>query len=425
MTDLDRYLRAAERPNTQRSYASAIRDFEETWGGFLPASVDAISRYLAERASTYSASTLKHRLAALSHWHQTHGFSDPTKSPRIHQLLKGIRTVHPADEKRAKPLALEVLQRVSDWLERAIEAASGQGKHGDALRHRRDRAWLLLGFWRGFRAAELANLEIRFIEITEGEGLICYLPHSKGDRSAAGRRFACPALSRLCPVKAVSEWLQAANLSDGYLFRKIDRWGHLHQEPLAPGSIIPMMRRLLTHAGVADAEDFSSHSLRRGFAQWTRDSGWDMRMLMSYVGWRDIKSAMRYLDGAEADLKAQFEQGLTPAPAAHQPLATLPAVVPPAATTIHVVFTLSAYSGKVRDQERAQRDIEQTCLARYAASPLTGAAPGFCLQLPTVQHDLIEETVYALLDECHQIADAHECYLDIRCHDPATGEHWD
>ena len=42
---LDRYLEAATRENTRRSYASALRHFEVEWGGHLPATSDrAVSR---------------------------------------------------------------------------------------------------------------------------------------------------------------------------------------------------------------------------------------------------------------------------------------------------------------------------------------------------------------------------------------------
>jgi hypothetical protein len=63
------YLKAAERKNTQISYASAVRHFEEEWKGLLPASSDAIARYLAQYAPTLSGNTLRQRLAALSRWH--------------------------------------------------------------------------------------------------------------------------------------------------------------------------------------------------------------------------------------------------------------------------------------------------------------------------------------------------------------------
>lgn len=258
MSRVDHYLDAAERANTRRSYGSAIRHFEVEWGGLLPASIDAIARYLADHAATLTINTLKHRLAALSRWHQDHGFPDPTKAAKIRQLLKGIRTLHPASEKRAKPLELELMQRVCDWLAEAATSAKACGNQGDKLCHTRNRALLLLGFWRGFRSDELVNLSIEFIEIDSGEGMTLFIPRSKTDRQLAGRRFACPALSRLCPVEAVETWLALSGLSHGPLFRKIDRWGHLSASGLAPSSIIPLMRQLL-----ADAGEFSSHSLRR------------------------------------------------------------------------------------------------------------------------------------------------------------------
>lgn len=52
MNSVDDYLKAAERKNTLLSYASAIRHFEEDWKGLLPASSEAIARYLADYAST-------------------------------------------------------------------------------------------------------------------------------------------------------------------------------------------------------------------------------------------------------------------------------------------------------------------------------------------------------------------------------------
>ncbi|MFD1690927.1 hypothetical protein ACFSHR_03265 [Azotobacter chroococcum] len=36
--------------------------------------------------------------------------------------------------------------------------------------------------------------------------------------------------------------------------------------------------------------------MRRGFATWAAANGWDLKSLMGYVGWKDMKSAMRYID---------------------------------------------------------------------------------------------------------------------------------
>lgn len=426
MKPVDRYLDASECANTRRSYASAIRHFEVEWRGLLPATIDSIAWYLAEHAESLSLNTLKHRLAALSRWHQEHGFPDPTKAAKIRQVLKGIRALHPAQEKRAKPLELEILEQTSDWLVQAMAAAVVRGDAGSALRHTRDRALVLLGFWRGFRSDELANLCIEFIEIKPGEGMTCYLPRSKGDRQLEGRRFSCPALSRLCPVEAVEDWLALSKLKDGPLFRKIDRWGHLSASGLLPGSIIPMLRQFLAQAGIADAEAFSSHSLRRGFAQWAGSSGWDIRELMTYVGWRDIKAAMRYLDGVDVGLKARFEQGLERAlPEVATPVPQLPSVPEVALTNIEVSIQLSSFNGSRRGAANALRDMLGSCLSRFQAQQVGSDGHLYRISVPTPSADVLDDHLYALLDELHRIADARECFLEAVCRDPASGKHWD
>jgi len=124
-----------------------------------------------------------------------------------------------------------------------------------------------------------------------------YLPRSKSDRENLGRTYQTPALLRLCPVQAYSEWLSASALVRGPVFRGIDRWGNLSEEGLHPNSVIPLLRQALERSGIA-ADQYTSHSLRRGFATWAHRSGWDLKSLMSYVGWKDMKSAMRYVEAA-------------------------------------------------------------------------------------------------------------------------------
>lgn len=320
MTRLAQYVEAAESDNTRRSYASAIRHFEIEWKGFLPSTADAIARYLADHAATLAINTLHQRLAALSRWHTDQGFPDPTKSALVRQVLKGIRSVHNVQEKRARPLKLAVLQQVDQWLDNAISHAQRSDDQSAALRHTRDRCLMLLGFWRGFRSDELVNLRVENTEVTPGQGMACYLGRSKGDRQRQGRVFRCPALSRLCPVTAFNAWIGLAGLTEGPVFRKIDRWGHVADESLHANSLIPLLRSLFAEAGVESPEEYSSHSMRRGFAGWARTSGWDIKELMEYVGWKDVKSAMRYLDVSDSSLQARFEQGLT---------ALVPATLPP------------------------------------------------------------------------------------------------
>ena len=291
------YIEAATRDNTRRSYRAALRHYEEEWGGLLPATADSVSRYLTDHADKLSVNTLKQRLAALAKWHNEQGFPDPTKAPLVKTILKGIRRLHPAVEKQAKPLQLEQLETVDTWLRHQAENAENDAVI--QLRCIRDRALLLLGFWRGFRSDELCRLRIEHVKLTPGEGLTLFLPSSKGDRDNLGRTFRAPALRALCPVEAVNTWLTLTGRTEGPLFPRIDRWGRLSEVPMNPGSINKWLRELFAKACLPEPEQYSSHSLRRGFAGWANANQWDVKTLMQYVGWRDVQSALRYIDGAD------------------------------------------------------------------------------------------------------------------------------
>ncbi|MDN7445512.1 site-specific integrase [Burkholderia cepacia] len=299
MSSIDRYIEAATRDNTRRSYQSAIRHYEVEWGGFLPATADAVAQYLADHADKLSLNTLRARLAALAQWHQAQGFPDPSKAPHVRKVLKGIAMLHPAIEKQAKPLQLEQLESLNAWLEEQIADAEQRGDRRLHLKHLRDRSLVLLGFWRAFRSDELSRLRVEHVTIERGHGMTLHLPRTKGDRALKGTEFKAPALPRLCPVSAYEAWVAAAELTEGPVYRGINRGGHLRTDGLHAGSFVPLLRGLFGAAGVPAPDSYSSHSLRRGFASWANSSGWDVKSLMAYVGWKDVRSAMRYIDAAD------------------------------------------------------------------------------------------------------------------------------
>lgn len=296
MADIETYLAAATRPNTTRTYAGAVRHFEIEAGQLLPTTGEQVAQYLADYAGQLAVSTLQHRLAALAQWHREHGFADPTKTLVVRKVLRGIRTLHARVERQATPLQLVHLGQVADALEHASHAADRLNDQGSALRHRRDRALVLLGFWRGFRGDELLRLRVENVAIEPGAGMSCFLPQSKGDRENRGRTCKVPALTRWCPVEATADWLTTAQLTSGPLFRPINRWGHVGDTGIHPNSFVPLLRGIFTKAGLPAPAGYSGHSLRRGFAGWAESQGWDLKSLMDYVGWRDVHSAMRYLE---------------------------------------------------------------------------------------------------------------------------------
>ncbi|WDH21372.1 site-specific integrase [Pseudomonas chlororaphis] len=290
MSDPERYRQAARRESTTRRYAQVIEHFEGEWGGLLPATQASVARYLAEHAERFSPSTLRTHLAALACWHQEHGFLDPTKAPMVREVLRGIRALHTRPPRQAEPLQLQEL-------EACIQALAEEGLSSQpALRLRacRDRLLLLLGFWRALRSEELCRLRIEFIQLEPARGLTLFLASSKTDRANQGRQLSVPALTRLCPVQAYEDWLECSGLRDGPLLRNVDRWGRLG-DGLHSYSVSRILRRAFQRSGL-EGEGYSGHSLRRGFATWASANQWSAKALMDYVGWRDVQSAMRYVE---------------------------------------------------------------------------------------------------------------------------------
>lgn len=437
MPAIDRYLEAATRENTRRSYQSAIRHFEVEWGGFLPASADAIARYLADHAQSLSVNTLKARLAALAQWHQTQGFPDPTKTPHVRKVLKGIAALHPASEKRAKPLQLAQLELLMAWLDEQIANPMKMGDARTHITHVRNRALVLLGFWRGFRSDELSRLRIEHITIEPGLGMTLFLPRTKGDRAQLGTTFRAPALSRLCPVAAYEAWIAASGLTEGPVFRNIDRWEHISDEGLHAGSFVPLLRALFRAAGIPAPDSYSSHSLRRGFATWANSNQWDLKMLMEYVGWKDVRSALRYIDAANPFAQHRIESALaaspTPAPPATQAIVMPAQTLPPddaislSATLqmrLNLHLVIERNSKFVRGMSKARRWIEDFCMSRYQMRCINRQRTRYEIIIPFAHGPELEDAIEELLGEIHSTAELCDCMAEAVLHDPRTNTYW-
>ena len=90
----------------------------------------------------------------------------------------------------------------------------------DDLRGRRDRALLLVGFAGALRRSELAAIRFDQLERTD-RGLRLTLPQTKGSQAEAVPVPLPYGDTELCPVHALDRWSEAAELSEGAVFRRI------------------------------------------------------------------------------------------------------------------------------------------------------------------------------------------------------------
>lgn len=336
-------LAAGTRANTQQAYLSDLRHFEQVFGGVLPATPTLIENYLTQFSDKFAPVTLQRRLAALSAFHRDHGHADPTKTPQLKQLMKGIRSSANRPPRQARPLGLALLLiLVAHWDSEIAAAAvmrDPRVARQRALVAIRDKAFYLIGLWDGFRSDELVRLNVEDVQRDDSikglQRLKLYLPYSKGDRSAEGQTHWLVELPMLCPVAAYQDWIAAAFLDSGPVFRAIDRWGNVSDTGLNIDSVIKLMRSALIGAGVPaiEARSYSSHSLRRGFASEWSEHGGALPALMRHVGWKDPANAAKYIEPhgsppLELMQKWLQEQGGEIASLSHVPL---PATVATAA----------------------------------------------------------------------------------------------
>lgn len=97
----------------------------------------------------------------------------------------------------------------------------------DSNKKARDRALLLVGFFGAFRRSELVAITVEDLS-WEPEGVLISLPKSKTDQELDGLNCALPYGNEpICPVKALKNWLGWAGISQGPVFKPVNRWDQI------------------------------------------------------------------------------------------------------------------------------------------------------------------------------------------------------
>ena len=283
---LQDYLHEATAVNTRRAYQAGIRQFE-AYGGLLPADEESIIRYLTHHASLLNPRTLSLHLTALSHWHRYQQLTDPTQTPRIRKLLKGIQRKHGKPKRKAKALRAEHINRMITELHKKND-----------LKAIRDSALIQIAYFGAFRRSELIAIHLEHLRF-EPEGLLILIPKSKTDQMKEGKIKALPygkTSHAACPVKAIKLWIEYSGITEGVLFRKINRWGNLSHSALHPDSISSILKSLAKQCQFDFVENVSSHSLRRGFATSAARAGADFSAIKRQGGWKNDSMVREYIE---------------------------------------------------------------------------------------------------------------------------------
>jgi integrase len=288
------YIRESLAENTRAAYLSDLAHFEG-WGGQIPAAPETVAEYLVAHAHVLSVATLTRRIAALAKVHRSRGFSNPTTVEVVKATLRGLKRIKGTAQRQASPLIKEDLLIL-------LEAM------GSRVKDVRDRALLLLGFAGGFRRSELIGLNCNDV-VPVRQGLEVTIRRSKTDQNASGRKIGIPhGRGRWCPVLALEQWRVASGISEGAIFRTVDRHGRIGPQRLSGEGVCLVVRERLQVAGL-NPTGYSGHSLRAGLATSAARAGvssWKIRQQTGHASdamlSRYVRDGKLFVDNAAGAL---------------------------------------------------------------------------------------------------------------------------
>jgi integrase len=161
---------------------------------------------------------------------------------------------------------------------------------------RRDIALVLVAFFGAFRRQELVSLQAADLQ-WEPEGLLIQLPRSKTDQTGKGLWRALPfGMAAVCPGTALRAWLEVADISEGPLFRPINRWDVVQPKALHPSAVNGVLKRLGTACGFDFVADLSSHSFRRGLSTSAARAQVPFELIKKQGGWKSDAVVWEYIE---------------------------------------------------------------------------------------------------------------------------------
>ena len=299
LTDLLIHLDGAYAPNTLRAYKSDMLEFIEyciqTNNSALPATPNTIGSFLTQAMGhEIKSSTIRRKVSSISAVHRLTSLEDPTKHPEVKIIQRKIFRQLGTRFDQAYPVTRVILDKMLSVCSKDL--------HG-----LRNRALLLVAYDSMRRRCELISLRIEDIEWLTEEGASILLRKSKTDQHGSGK---CIHLSNET-TSALENWLTAAQIKDGYLFRGIRAGGSITNS-LCDSRVSRIYKSLANQAGLSKeaVEGISGHSMRVGGAQDLLSYGASLPQIMVKGGWAKTDTVMRYVERVSPARKLQNRSDL-------------------------------------------------------------------------------------------------------------------
>ncbi|TAL65635.1 MAG: site-specific integrase [Burkholderiaceae bacterium] len=257
----------------------------------LPAGIDRelVRCGVKKKPGAMAINTLEHRLAAMAKIHRNRNLDSPTDHQDVRRLLRAVRSAYARRGDLPKKKDAFTLDRLERLLQTCDASPAGV----------RDRALLLFAFDSGGRRrSEIAGADLSMLK-RDGEDYVFTLAFSKTNQAGTDRpENQKPVVGDA--AQALRAWLDllitsGMNLSEGPVFRRIRRGGHIGSDGLSDDGIWEIVAKRCALASLNLEGHFSAHSLRSGYMTEAGRSGVPLNDAMAFSGHRDVKTAMGYM----------------------------------------------------------------------------------------------------------------------------------
>lgn len=314
---------AAVAPSTQVARIRRVKTFER-WArdhGFiaLPAEPKTVVLYATTNSlADKSWGTIKEDLNAIDWHHERNGYPKPGKSPEVAEWRKGASRAVSRPPKKAYPLSVEEVAAMNEAIRAgAIDFKQAKDERNE-LRRLRASALLLVQYASGARVSDLLTAKASWLTVGNNGWVALDIPRSKNHADGVSYRIYPSAEPELCPVLALTRWLDCAHdsggLPDDILFPQVRSVGS-----------VPLINPLLGHSGVALARKvealtsgeghilkvaattggvkwnperhvLATRSTRRGLATEAHQAGAAIRNIKRTLGHVLVRTTSRYVE---------------------------------------------------------------------------------------------------------------------------------
>ena len=265
----------------QRTYNRAITDFVEWYCSEprLALNRTVVLRYrIFLEQKQYAATTINLRLAAV----RRVAFEAADSGLLSPELAAGIRRV-----KGVRRIGV----RVGNWLTAEQGKRLLTGADRNSLRGKRNYAMLATLIGCGLRRGELLALRVDDIGLREGHWVIADLMGKAGHM----RTVPIPAWVKT----AMDEWMKASGITEGVIFRPINKKGRVWGNGLTAKVLWEVVRDAASRAEIAK---LAPHDLRRTCARLCHLAGGELDQIQFLLGHVSIQTTERYL-GCKQELR--------------------------------------------------------------------------------------------------------------------------